>query len=69
MITGYWIERYVWVAGSAAESPWPMFSPFAIGVSIIIFTTAFLMVRSTMRKYGVLPKDAGVAIALHGKMD
>ncbi len=69
MITGYWIERYVWVAGSAADSPWPMFSPFAIGVSIIIFTTAFLVVRSTMRKYSVLQKDVGAGIALHGKMD
>ncbi len=69
IITGYWIERYVWVAGSAADSPWPMFSPFAIGVSIIIFSTAFFMVRGAMRKYGVLPANAGVGIALHGKMD
>jgi hypothetical protein len=70
IITGYWIERYVWIAGSAADSPWPMFSPFAIAVSIIIFTTAFFMVRGAMRKYGLLLKDAGVGgIALHGKMD
>jgi hypothetical protein len=70
IITGYWIERYVWVAGSAADSPAPMFSLFAIAVSIIIFTTAFFMVRGAMRKYGLLPTNAGVGgIALRGKMD
>jgi hypothetical protein len=70
IITGYWIERYVWIAGSAADSPWPMFSPFAIAVSIIIFTTAFFMVRSAMRRYDLLPTDASVGrIALRGKMD
>jgi hypothetical protein len=70
IITGWWLERFVWIAGSAAESPWPMFSPFAIVVSIIILTTAGFIVRGAMRKYGILPGDAGVSgIALHGKMD
>jgi hypothetical protein len=46
-----------------------MFSPFAIGVSIIIFTTAFFLLRGAMRNYGVLPANAGVGIALRGKMD
>lgn len=64
IITGYWIERYVWVAGSAADSPWPMFSPLSIIISIAVFTAAFVMVRGAMRKYGLLKISGVPRIAL-----
>ncbi len=54
IIVGYWIERYTWIAGTVADSPAPMFSPFAIGASIVIFASAFLLVRGAMRKYGLI---------------
>jgi hypothetical protein len=54
MIVGYWIERYTWIAGAAAGSPLSMFSPFAIGASLVIFTTAFFMVRGAMKKYAII---------------
>jgi hypothetical protein len=54
IITGYWIERYTWIAGTAAGSPWPMFSPFAIAASLVVFTMAYFLVRGAMKKYGVI---------------
>jgi hypothetical protein len=54
IIVGYWIERYTWIAGTAADSPWPMFSPFAIAASLVVFTTAFFLVRGAMKKYGLI---------------
>ena len=67
IITGYWIERYVWIAGAAADSPWPMFSPFAIATSVVVFGAAFFLVRGAMRKYG-LSRNSGIhGIALRGK--
>jgi len=69
IITGYWIERYVWIAGAAADSPWPMFSPFAIVTSLAVFTAGFFMVRGAMNKYGLLNDPRVSAIALRGKMD
>jgi len=54
IIVGYWIERYTWIAGTTADSPWPMFSPFAIGTSLVVFASAFFLVRGAMRKYGLL---------------
>jgi hypothetical protein len=54
IIVGYWIERYTWVAGTTADSPWPMFSPFAILTSLVVFTAAFFLVRGAMKKYGLL---------------
>jgi len=54
IIVGYWIERYTWIAGTAASSPWPMFSPFAIVASIAVFGTAFFLVRGAMRKYELI---------------
>ena len=69
IIVGYWLERYVWIAGAAADSPWPMFSPFALIVSLLVFTAAFFMVRGAMRKYCLL-KDASVEnVALQAKRD
>jgi hypothetical protein len=53
IIVGYWIERYTWIAGTAADSPSPMFSPFAIATSVVVFGTAFFLVRGTMKKYGL----------------
>ncbi|MGA2189741.1 MAG: hypothetical protein ABSH33_14505 [Steroidobacteraceae bacterium] len=53
IIAGYWIERYTWIAGAAASSPLPMFSPYAIAASLAVLTAAFFLVRGTMRKYGL----------------
>jgi hypothetical protein len=39
--------------GRRADSPWPMFSPFAILASVVIFATGFFLVRGAMRKYGL----------------
>ena len=69
IITGYWIERYVWIAGAAADSPWPMFSPFALAVSLVVFTAAFFMVRGAMYKYGLLRDSTVSGIALRRKID
>jgi hypothetical protein len=54
IIVGYWIERYTWIAGAAAPSPSPMFSPFALAASLVIFTTAFFLVRGAMKRYGLI---------------
>jgi hypothetical protein len=54
IIVGYWIERYTWIAGTTVDSPWPMFSPFAILTSLVVFTSAFFLVRGAMKKYGLL---------------
>jgi hypothetical protein len=54
IITGYWLERYTWIAGAAASSPSPMFSPFALAASVVVFTTAFFLVRGAMHRYGVI---------------
>jgi hypothetical protein len=51
---GYWIERYTWIAGTAAASPLPMFSLFSIAASLVIFATAFFLVRGTMKRYGLI---------------
>ena len=69
IICGYWIERYVWIAGAVADSPQPMFSPFAIATSIVVFTAGFLLVRGAMSKYGLLKDGTLSGIALRGKMD
>jgi hypothetical protein len=53
IILGYWIERYTWIAGTASVSPWPMFSPFALITSLVVFATGFFLVRGAMQKYGV----------------
>src|ERR1022692_4541217 len=49
IIVGYWIERYTWIAGTAADSPWPMFSPFAIAASLAVFATAFFLRKRTSK--------------------
>jgi len=54
IIVGYWIERYTWIAGTTADSPWPMFSPFAILTSVVVFGAASFLVRGAMKKYGLL---------------
>ena len=69
IITGYWIERYVWIAGSEAESPWPMFSPFALVTSLVVFSAAFFMVRGAMTNYGLLRSRGNPGIAMPGKID
>jgi hypothetical protein len=51
---GYWIERYTWIAGTTAPSPLPMFSLFSIAASLVIFATAFFLVRGTMKRYGLI---------------
>jgi len=67
IICGYWIERYVWIAGAAADSPRPMFSPFAIATSIVVFTAGFFMVRGAMSRYGLLKDGSTRSIALQEK--
>lgn len=69
IICGYWVERYVWIAGAASDSPWAMFSPFAIAASIVVFTAAFFMVRAAMGKYGLLKHNPVSTIALRKRMD
>ena len=69
IITGYWIERYTWIAGAAADSPLPMFSPFAIATSVVVFTTAFFLVRGAMKKYGLIKSHRSFGVALRGEID
>jgi len=54
IIVGYWIERYTWIAGTVADSPAGVFSAFSILTSVVIFTTAFFLVRGAMRRYGLI---------------
>ena len=54
IIIGYWIERYTWIAGTAAASPLPMFSAFSIAASVVVFTAGFFLVRGAMHRYGVI---------------
>ncbi len=67
--TGYWLERYTWIAGAASDSPSPMFSPFAIISSVVIFTTAFFMVRGAMKKYGLMKSIRISSVALRSQID
>jgi Ni/Fe-hydrogenase subunit HybB-like protein len=53
IIVGYWIERFTWIAGTTADSPMPMFSPYAITTSLVVMAAGFFLVRGTMRKYGL----------------
>jgi len=69
IIVGYWLERYTWIAGSAASSPSPMFSPFAIVVSAVVFAMAFFLVRGTLKKYGLIKSTGVLGVALRGKID
>ncbi len=54
IIVGYWVERFTWIAGTAASSPSPMFSSFAIVTSLAVFGTGFLLVRGAMKKYELI---------------
>ena len=54
IIVGYWLERYTWIAGADSDSPWSMFSPFAITTSVVVFATGFFLVRGAMRKFHVI---------------
>jgi len=54
IIVGYWLERYTWIAGADSSSPWPMFSPFAITTSVVVFSTGFFLVRGAMKKFRVI---------------
>ncbi len=54
IIVGYWVEGFTWIAGTAASSPSPMFSPFAIAATFVVFATAFFLVRGAMKKYGLI---------------
>jgi Ni/Fe-hydrogenase subunit HybB-like protein len=69
IISGYWLERYTWIAGSIADSPAPMFSPFAIASSVIIFTTAFFLVRGAMKKFGLMKSIRIPSVALRSQID
>jgi hypothetical protein len=54
IVSGYWLERYTWIAGAAEGSPSSMFSAFALAASAAVFTAAFFLVRGTMKKYRVI---------------
>jgi hypothetical protein len=69
IIVGYWIERYTWIAGAAADSPLSMFSPFAIATSLVVFTVAFFLVRGAMKKYGLIKSQRSIGVALKGEID
>jgi hypothetical protein len=69
IIVGYWIERYTWIAGAAAGSPLPMFSPFALATSVVVFTAAFFLVRGAMKKYGLIKSQRSFGVALRGEID
>jgi len=69
IIVGYWIERYVWIAGAAAESPAPGISPFAIGATVVVAAAAFFMMRGAMLRFGLLRNSGNPGIALGEKMD
>jgi hypothetical protein len=64
IIVGYWVERYTWIAGATANSPLPMFSVFSIGASILVFTAAYLLVRRSMKKYGLMKAIRITGVAL-----
>jgi Ni/Fe-hydrogenase subunit HybB-like protein len=69
IIIGYWIERFTWIAGAAPGSPSGAFSPFAIGVSIVIFASAYFLVRGAMNKYGLLNGKGFYGVAVRGQID
>jgi hypothetical protein len=54
IIVGYWIERYTWIAGTTADSPWPALSVFGIVASVVIFGTAIYLVRRTLENYALV---------------
>jgi hypothetical protein len=54
IILGTWIERYTWISGTYPSSHMPMTGLFDIAVTGIVFSAAFAIVRSTMRRYKLI---------------
>jgi hypothetical protein len=54
IILGTWIERYTWISGTYPSSHMPMTSLFDIAVTGVVFSAAFAIVRSTMRRYKLI---------------
>ncbi len=54
IIIGSWIERFTWIAGSAARSPAPVVSLFSIGITVVVFGLGYYLVRAAMRRDGVI---------------
>ena len=53
---GTWLERYTWIAGSVDPQFYrmPMTSLFGIGVTVVIAGIAFVAVRWSLTRYGLI---------------
>ncbi len=53
---GTWIERYTWIAGSVEPQFYkmPMTSLFGIGVTVVIAAIAFVAMRWSLTRYGLI---------------
>ena len=53
---GTWIERYTWIAGSVEPQYYkmPMTSLFGIGVTVVIAGIAFVAMRWSLTRYGLI---------------
>ena len=50
IVLGTWIERYTWISGTYPSSHMPMTGLFDIGVTILVFGVAFVILRSRFRR-------------------
>jgi hypothetical protein len=64
IVVGYWIERYVWIAGSVDPQYYhmPMTSMFDIVVTLVVAGVAWWAVRLTLLKSGLMRAPAGEAV-------
>jgi hypothetical protein len=50
IVLGTWIERYTWISGTYPSSHMPMTGLFDIGVTILVFGAAFVILWSRLRR-------------------
>lgn len=54
IVLGSWIERYTWISGTYPTAHLPMTGFFDIVVTLIVFGSAYVIVRTTLRKFSLL---------------
>lgn len=54
ILLGTWIERYTWISGTYPSSHMPMTGLFDIGVTVVVFGLAIMIVRSKLRNSQII---------------
>jgi len=54
IILGTWIERYTWISGAYPNDHMPMTGLFDVGVTVLVFAAAALLLRRTLRRNNLI---------------